>query len=441
MTLRPILTRRALGAALVLAGLLVGLASSFASAHSGHGTVEILEVDGVIDRSVAGYLVGAIEQAQSGHVEAVVIQLNSPGALKADMAGVLRAVAASRVPVVAWVPPGGTAAGGAHAIAEAAHVLAGSPGARFGPALPLDLVDGAAEGPSLLVVPEGVTPERLEALGIGSDVRVVGEREAVEAELVAFTAPTLPDVLRELDGREVRVAVLGPQTLEVDPVDADVRFENMGLGRRVLHAVASPALAYLLVVGGALALLFELYQPGFGVAGISGLALLGLGAYGLTVLPVSWLGALLLAAGLLLLSVDLSIAGFGPLTAGGALSFAAGSVLLFDGPPALRLSGWLIAFAVVSVVVFFVIVMTVVLRAQAGQAQEGAETVLGKRAVVRSILNPEGHVFVDGALWRARAPEGSGKVKTGTLVRVVGLDDRLTLEVELEPEPEPAAAD
>jgi membrane-bound ClpP family serine protease len=48
------------------------------------------------------------------------------------------------------------------------------------------------------------------------------------------------------------------------------------------------------------------------------------------------------------------------------------------------------------------------------------------------MLNPEGHVFVDGSLGRARAPEVAGKVKTGTVVRVVGLDDRLTLEVAVD---------
>ena len=106
-------------------------------------------------------------------------------------------------------------------------------------------------------------------------------------------------------------------------------------------------------------------------------------------------------------------------------------MLLVD-VPALRLSPWLIAFVVASALVFYVVVMTVVLRAQAGQAQEGADQVVGKRAVVRSMLNPEGHVFVDDALWRARAPEGAGKVRNGTVVRIVGLDDRLTLQVELD---------
>lgn len=436
MTPRFRLGRRAFAAALLLSGLLLSALSASAGAHTGHGEVQILQVRGVIDRPVAGYLLEAVAAADnSAHVEALVVQLDSPGALKVDVAEIVDAIRASRVPVAVWVgPPGAHAAGGAHAIATAAHVLAVSPGAVVGPAEPVDLASGAPQGDAFLTVPDGREFDELPAGLVTQGVEPRHESELVEEGVVAFSAPGLPDVLRELDGRVTEVDLLGKQTLEVNPDTVDVRFQNMGLGRRVLHSVASPPLAYLLIVGGALALVFEIFQPGFGVSGITGIALLLLGVYALTVLPVSPLGAALLAVGLLLLSLDLSLAGFGAVTAAGGVSLTAGSLLLFDGPDVLRLSPWLIAFVVASTLIFFVVVMTVVLRAQAGQAQEGADRVVGKRAVVRSMLNPEGHVFVDGALWRARAPEGAGKVKTGTVVRITGLDDRLTLQVELDDE-------
>ena len=94
-------------------------------------------------------------------------------------------------------------------------------------------------------------------------------------------------------------------------------------------------------------------------------------------------------------------------------------------------SAWVIVPVVAFAVVFFVGIMTTVLRAQGNQAMAGAEAMAGKVGVVRSMLNPEGHIFVGGALWRARAPEELGKVKTGTKVRVLGMNDRLTLDVEV----------
>ena len=108
-----------------------------------------------------------------------------------------------------------------------------------------------------------------------------------------------------------------------------------------------------------------------------------------------------------------------------------GSFLLFSGSDVLRVSPWVIVPVVLFNVLFFVVIMTTVLRAQGSQAITGAEGMEGQVGVVRSLLNPEGHIFVNGALWRARAPESAGKVSTGTKVRVLGLNDRLTLDVEL----------
>ena len=51
--------------------------------------------------------------------------------------------------------------------------------------------------------------------------------------------------------------------------------------------------------------------------------------------------------------------------------------------------------------------------------------------VVRSTLNPQGHVLIEGALWRARAIEWDGPVNTGTKVQVTGVDpEALILDVE-----------
>ena len=99
--------------------------------------------------------------------------------------------------------------------------------------------------------------------------------------------------------------------------------------------------------------------------------------------------------------------------------------------PQLAPPTWLIVVGTLSAAVFFIMMMTSVLRAQGNQALLGAKAVEGKVGIVRSALGPEGHIFVGGALWRARAPQGSGKVRTGTKVRVLGLNDSLTLDVEI----------
>jgi membrane-bound serine protease (ClpP class) len=416
--------------------------------------VDVVEAAGILDDQVADYLVGVISDAGAGGAEVVVVQLDLRGALGGSAERVARAIRSSDVPVVTWVgPPGARVAGGGLLVAQAGHVRAAAPATMLGPGVPVDLTDpgrddvrsryselGQAGGrlPELLAggavaiaptggdrtLPDGVElPPGVER----SDVSVVDEREAVETGLLDLTAVSLPELLPALGGRQVALAS-GPVALDVD-VTANPRFNNLGLVRQVLHAVAHPALAYLLLVGGALALSFELFQPGFGVAGLSGIATAALGVYGLTVLPTRWLALAAVLAGLLLLAADLAIGRLGVLTASGTVAFAVGSWLLLPGPAPLQVPLWVVAVITVGAVVFFVGVMTTVLRAQGNQALSGADQVLGEAGVVRSMLNPEGHVFVGGALWRARAPDDAGKVKAGTRVRVLGLGDKLTLDV------------
>ena len=59
------------------------------------------------------------------------------------------------------------------------------------------------------------------------------------------------------------------------------------------------------------ALAFEVFQPGFGVAGFAGLVMLPFAIFGLIVLPVTWWALALLLVGLVLFTVDAAMAGLG----------------------------------------------------------------------------------------------------------------------------------
>ncbi len=87
-------------------------------------------------------------------------------------------------------------------------------------------------------------------------------------------------------------------------------------------------------------------------------------------------------------------------------------------------------------IIYFVVIMTVVLRAQSGpDPTSTGRDLVGHIGTVRSVLNPEGHVFVAGVLWRARwVGEDIGRIRTGTAVRVRGIDGSLLLVDAVEPE-------
>jgi len=79
-------------------------------------------------------------------------------------------------------------------------------------------------------------------------------------------------------------------------------------------------------------------------------------------------------------------------------------------------------------------VMTIVLRAQAGPDDLAVEQLVGRPGIVRSVLNPEGHVYIDGALWRARWNGDGRRLKVGKPVRVHGVDGAVVLVESFDPE-------
>jgi membrane-bound serine protease (ClpP class) len=225
-------------------------------------------------------------------------------------------------------------------------------------------------------------------------------------------------------------------TAEGQPT-VQIRFTSPGPIDRILHAVSSPAAIYVLLVLGLAAFAFELTQPGFGFAGVSGLLMLALAIYGLTAVPPSWAGLALLLVGVVLMDVDVVLRRLGPITGGGALAFAGGSWLAFGGvSPAIRISPWLIGASVVASVLYYGFALTVAVRSREriSSTQMGLVGLVGE---ARGELRPEGPVYVKGTLWRGKSNDGP--IPAGTRIRVRGVDG-LILRVEPDPGGEPPSS-
>jgi membrane-bound serine protease (ClpP class) len=215
----------------------------------------------------------------------------------------------------------------------------------------------------------------------------------------------------------------------------ELRFNEPGPVKRVQHAVATPSMVYWLLVAALAALAFELTQPGFGFAGFSGLALLALALYGLTVVPPSWLGLAVLLLGTAALVLDVRLRRLGPFTAIGLVLFAVGSWLAWNHvADPIRISPWLIGGAVVAAFLYYGFALTVAIQShdRIVSTQRGLIGLVGE---AKGRLAPDGPVEVKGATWRGRS--AGEPIDAGAKVRVRGVDG-LVLRVEAEPaEPEP----
>jgi membrane-bound serine protease (ClpP class) len=235
--------------------------------------------------------------------------------------------------------------------------------------------------------------------------------EAAEIGVVNGLASSLGDLLRAMDGQTVTTTNGATVTLETwseadNAPSVIYRFQDMNVLQRLLHAVTSPEIAYLLLLVGFFGIIFELYNPGIGLAGILGAICLLLGFYGLSVLPTNWVGVLLITIAVVAFIVDLQIAGFGIWTIGGAAALVGGGLILFSGADdALAVSPWAIVAAVIGSLVFFVSVMTAALRVRLRRPVTGQESIVGTVGEAQTDIAPEGMVLSKGMLWKARTME------------------------------------
>ncbi|HWL90810.1 MAG TPA: NfeD family protein, partial [Actinomycetota bacterium] len=409
--------------------------------------VHVIEVDGPIDRPLRGYLEERLAVAErAGAI--VVLQLDTPGALGQDGVALAERVARLDVPVLTWVGPVPAKASGAGLLLMLASSLAAvSPGSQTGPLLPVDVLHPRSGVQGLAVRIDGWLELRGREVDLADLERPLPARDALRAEVAAVAAYTVPELLRVVDGMTVRTADgdvelrtrVATTDAEASERTVEIRFEEPGVITRVLHAVATPSMIYFLLVLGLAAIAFELTQPGFGFAGFSGIAILALAVYGLTVAFPSWPGFSLMLFGIGLLMLDVRLRSLSSPTWIGLAAFGVGSLLAWDHvDPSIQISPWLIGGAILASLLYHGFALTVAIqsRDRIVGTQRGLVGLVGE---ARGLLAPDGPVFVKGALWRGRTI--GAPIEAGTPIRVRGVDG-LILQVEVEqwhPSGEPGA--
>ena len=162
--------------------------------------------------------------------------------------------------------------------------------------------------------------------------------------------------------------------------------------------------------------------------GVVGAICLVLAFMALSVLPVNYAGILLLLLGGVFLIAEIKVVSFGLLTVAGVVSLVLGYVLLFkSADPAVRVSWNVIGALVVAVVAVMSVLLTLAIRTFRSPVKTGREGLLQEKGVARTDIAPTGKVFIHGEIWNALAET---EIAAGTSIRVVAIDDGMTIRVE-----------
>jgi len=411
---RPL--RLAIAAALLVLGV-VGFACG-GGPGAPPDAVHVLTADGVVGPVMERYLDRGIDAAEDEDGAAVVIRLDTPGGLLSSTRDIVQRILGADVPVAVYVSPRGaraasagtfiTAAANFAVMAPATNIGAASPVASGGEDVPTTLEKKIEEDTRALI--RSIADERernAQALEeTVTEARAYTAREAEEKNIVDFVAGDLDELLDTIDGREVTLDSGRQVTLRT--ADAEVVFNDMNLIERFLDLIADPNIALLLLSLGSLAIFIEIVNPGTIFPGVFGVIALLLGFFALSVIPFNWAGVALIIFAFVLFGLEIFVPSGGILGVGGVVALVLGGLILTSGnPPEFQVSRWLLIglAAAMGAIVLFVLVN--IMRIRMMPAQMGMESIVGREAVTRSALDPEGFVFFDGERWSAESEEGT----------------------------------
>src|SRR5512134_2811648 len=177
--------------------------------------IPVVELGGVVHAVTAAHVVQAIERADATGAPLLVVRMDTPGGLDSSMRQVVDRMLNCRTPVAVWVGPSGArAASAGFVIAIAADVAAMAPGTNIGAAHPVAGLGQMDEVMSKKVTSDAAAYIRGKAERRGRNVemaekavvesRSFTEKEALELRLIDLIAKDVPDLLIQLDGREVK---------------------------------------------------------------------------------------------------------------------------------------------------------------------------------------------------------------------------------------------
>ncbi len=399
--------------------------------------VGLIKVKGAIGPATASYIARAITVAGDRHDACLLIQLDTPGGLLDSTEDIVQKMYDSKVPTVVYVAPAPARAGSAGVfITMAADVAAMAPHTRIGAAHPVELgTSGEVEKTDDVMKKKIENDTASFAKSIAEkrhrnadwaksavvDSASITAEEALDHKVVDLIAKDIPDLLEQIDGREIDgqpLKTAGAKVVEI-PMSARESF---------LHLVLRPEVMFVLMLVVVYGIIGELSSPGAVLPGVAGAIALILVLYMSAILPINAAGLALMILAVLLFVADIYAPSHGVLTFGGIIAFFLGALMLFNrGDPAFRLSLSYIIPATVVTALFFIFVVGAGLRAQFLPVRAGKETMLGKIIPAQSRIDGAGgRVFVEGELWNAVSEV---PIEPGKPVEIVGIDG-LTLRVK-----------
>lgn len=422
--------------ALFAAGLLAACSSS-----TEPGAIHVLTADTEVGPVMAQYIDRGITRAEDNDAKLVVIQLDTPGGLDTSMRSIVQRIERAKVPIAVYVAPAGSRAASAGTfITMSANIAAMAPNTSIGAASAVN-ANGSDIGGTLGTKIENDAVSYIRGIaelrGRNADWAEQAVRNAVSANnteavalnVVNFEADSLEALIAKVDGTATHTGAGQPVTL-TGLAAAPIVHTDMTPWERLLNFIADPTVASILITLGLLGLVFELANPGLILPGVAGAIAVILGFIGFETLPIHTAGLLLIGLAVVFFALEIVVTS-GFLAAGGVVALILGSIIAFRGTPSSAQPPVLlvVVLGLFFAAAFGAFIIAVIRVRHQRHVPFGTAGLIGRIAVARTPLEPDGLVFIRGERWQARLDHGTADL--GERVRITGVDG-FRLEVEKE---------
>jgi len=404
-----------------------------------HASIFKININAPIHPITSEYIRDTIDRAERENASLIIITLNTPGGLDTSMREIIEKILSSKTPIAAFVSPSGArSASAGFFIAIACDIFVMAPGTNTGAAHPVGI---SITGQSMdKTMEEKITHDAASYIKTlaekrGRNVKLAEdavrkslsytEKEALDGNLIDLIAKNEQEIIdyfhgktiRKFNGEEILLKLKEENLVEI-PMSARQKF---------LITISNPNLAYILLMLGLLGLYFEFSNPGSILPGVVGGICLLLAIFSFQILPLNYVGLILILLAIGLFILELKVQSYGILSAGGVIAMVIGSIMLIDSPiPELRPSLKFIIPVALGISLVFIFLIVLAIRAHMIKALTGKEGLIGEIGVAQTDLSPEGKVFVHGEIWEAEARR---KISKGTKVKVIEVLQNLKIKV------------
>ncbi len=378
-------------------------------------------IDGVITDAAASYIENNIKKAEQENVP-VLMYIDTPGGVLESTRKIVQTLLSAKVPVISYVYPNGARAASAgifitmaaefSAMSESSNIGAAHPVSSSGEDIKGDMAEKVLNDTTALIktIAEKRGKNIEAAVGMVTKSKSYTSSEALKLNLV--DAVVNHDELIKLISKRYNIS----ENADIINIEPDFKQE-------IYNIIANPDFLAAVLFLGIILIMLEVKMPGTFIFAGLGIVCLIVFAFGANIIPINFLGIMLILLGFGLFIAEIFITSFGALTVAGLVSLVFGLKMLFDSEHStgISVSLWVILLIICTTLLTALLIGRLVMKDFRKRPSSGPETMLDKEAVVIEWENNNGRVKIYEEIWNAYSDENLSVNDAVIITNIEGL--------------------